>query len=213
MNQEESRTEFRGVDVVESYRDYTPRRSYTPYVCDLLKCVPKRYLAGLDRVVLTDAAGQPRRERRRKTRSRKRRVPLIEARGFYQRAWRGNRAFIQLYVDRIFHKAENRRTPYERLTAPMLWPIIRPAFIRVNLAFVLYHEIGHHIHAEQRPEYRERENVANTYRRRLVMRLLLLRWYFVVPACLALMVLPEIWRITGRFFFGSQKRSSRSSKS
>lgn len=190
MCQEECAATCQGVEVVEFYRDYTPRRSYAPYVCDLLKCVPKQNLAGLDRVVLTDAAGQPRRERRKKTYSRKRKVSLIEAYGFYQPAWHHDRAHIQLYIDRIFPPPRVEPTRYMRFISPLM----RPAYIRASLGRVLYHEIGHHIHAEQRPEHREAENVADMYMFRLMKRLLIRRFYFLPPAILAVLMAPGFWK-------------------
>ena len=131
----EKRTVVQGVEVVEFYRNYTPRRSYAPYVCDLLKCVPKRYLAGLDCVVLTDASGESRRERRKKTHSRGRKVFVVDSFGYYQPEWNGNRPYIQLNIDRIYPIGRPEPTPYQRLLAPL----IRPALARAQLAHVLYH--------------------------------------------------------------------------
>ena len=190
----EKRTIAQGVEVVEFYRNYKPRRSYTPYVCDLLKCVPKPYLAGLDRVVLTDASGESRRERRKKTHSRGKKVFVADSYGYYQPECNGNRPYIQLNVDRIYPIWRPEPTPYQRLLAPL----IRPALARAQFAHVLFHEIGHHIHAEKRPEQREKENVADRYGWQLFKRLLLMRWYLMAPAMLGLLLLPSCWRPIGR---------------
>ncbi len=169
--------------IATTHRAVLTRRT----LCNMLACVPKQYLVGLDQVVLTDAEGQPRRERRKKTYSRKRKVSLIKSLGFYRHARHDSRAYIQLYIDCIYPSGRPEPNWYERAIAPLL----RPAFVRVRLAFVLYHEIGHHIHAEQCPEHREKENVADMYMWRLMKHLLLRRCYLVIPAVLGMMILPS----------------------
>lgn len=51
-----------------------------------------------------------------------------------------------------------------------------------GLGFVLFHEIGHHIHETQRPEFREPENIADRYAWQLMGRLVIRRWYLVAMA-------------------------------
>jgi hypothetical protein len=64
----------------------------------------------------------------------------------------------------------------------------------MRFSYTLYHELGHHIHETQRPEYRERENVADTYAFRLLRRYWLRRWYVLLLTGIGWVVSPRIWR-------------------
>jgi hypothetical protein len=58
------------------------------------------------------------------------------------------------------------------------------------LGEVLFHEIGHHIHYTQAPEFREREDVAEDWKKRLSKIYFRKRyWYFVTHRLHALSVL------------------------
>jgi len=167
--------------VVESYRDYEPRYPVVPVVEDLIRCVPEKLLAGLDTIVLTNAGGLSRQDRRRRTRSRGRKVVLSERRGFYRSGDDGQMPYIQLHVDLICGPTSKRSW----WLAPLMAPFLR----RWEFADVLYHELGHHIHHTQHPEHREREKVADGYMRKLLKRMCVRRWYLAVPACGAFLLL------------------------
>jgi hypothetical protein len=46
---------------------------------------------------------------------------------------------------------------------------------------VLYHEMGHHIHAAHRPVYKGKEDVAEYWRRKLWSRFMRQRYWYLVP--------------------------------
>lgn len=73
----------------------------------------------------------------------------------YHPAWNGKQAWIEIFVD-------NSLRSWER----GIWLKFR--FVReVALEDVLFHEVGHHIHYTARPEFREREDVADVWKVRL----------------------------------------------
>ena len=74
--------------------------------------------------------------------------------GLYHGAWQGQEAWIELFVDQV-------------LQGVPAWATRVPVVRSLLFGFVLFHEVGHHIHAVQRPEYREREDVADDWQRRL----------------------------------------------
>jgi hypothetical protein len=47
------------------------------------------------------------------------------------------------------------------------WELSAPLFCYQPLATVLYHEIGHHIHAEHKPVFEGKENIAEDWSRKL----------------------------------------------
>jgi hypothetical protein len=137
------------------FGEYTPPFDVHPLVSRMLSTVPSEYLVGLDSVVLTSTDTWSRKRRRSKTKSRKRTVKQVKARGFYHRAQRTQPAYIELSMDRIFEGLEDG-----------LWlklPMVRDFLV----APVLFHEIGHHIHTSIRPEFREPEDVANYWQVKL----------------------------------------------
>jgi hypothetical protein len=79
----------------------------------------------------------------------------VETLGLYHHARHGEPAWIEIFVDRVLARWERG-----------LWlklPLIRDFL----LGPVLFHEIGHHIHANFRPEFREREDVADSWQAKL----------------------------------------------
>jgi hypothetical protein len=143
--------------VIASFCGYAPPFDPVPIVQRMLASVSPKYLVGLQRVVLTNSTGLPRKLRRAVTKSRGRKVRMVEARGVYHPAWRGNLAWIEIFVDNTLERCEKRR-----------WS--RLGFLReAEIGGVLFHEIGHHIHFTARPEYREKEDVADVWKARLGM--------------------------------------------
>jgi hypothetical protein len=141
--------------LVTYFNHYTPPFDVQPLLSKMLGSVPPEYLVGLDSVVLTSTDALSRKRRRRKTWSRKRTVKVVKTRGLYHYALKGKAAWIEIFVDRIFEGWEDG-----------LWlklPLVRDFL----LAPVVFHEIGHHIHATVRPEFQEREDVADRWQVRL----------------------------------------------
>lgn len=141
--------------VVASFSGYTPPFDVAQVVEKMLASVPPKFLVGLSEVVLTNTAGLPRRVRRSVSKSRKRKVRIVEAGGLYHPAWNGKTAWIEIFVDNML-----------RVWERSWW--LRLRFLREGLVGdVLFHEIGHHIHYSVQPEYREEEDVADVWKVRL----------------------------------------------
>ncbi len=144
------------VEIVEAYQEYQPPADTSALVADLLATVPTAQLAGLARVILTNSAALTGKRKRARSRARGRKVyHAKEAAGLYHQEWRGQQAWIEVFVDRAYQNVPKA--------------VLRLALARRNLlGLVLYHELGHHLHQTQRPEHREREAVADDWGRRLL---------------------------------------------
>jgi hypothetical protein len=158
------------VKINEAYRDYNPPFDATSVVRRLLKPVPDKYLVGLDCIVLSNFSGLSRDRRIGKLVSRKRRVSKSRTLGYYRREWHGQPAYIELYVDKIAEYIKVERGP--------TWI---PAFRDVCFGLVLYHELGHHAHRVVRPEYREREDVADDWARKFTKNFMWKRYWYLRP--------------------------------
>jgi hypothetical protein len=157
--------------IVEAYRDYAPPCNAVRDVEMLLRHIPPEYLNGLQSIVLSNSLGLSRDERRQKIWSRNRKVQLSECRGWYSQSTPARGARITLLVDNIFRGAGR-------------FGLRIGLFRNVVLADVLYHEVGHHIHATRRPEYRGKEDIAETWRAKLEKRLFRERYWYLLPIAL-----------------------------
>ena len=140
--------------VVEEYRGYAPPFDVKADVEKMVASVPPKFLVGLKEIMLTNTGGLPRKIRRGVTKSRKKKVKMIEAQGLYHPAWNNRPAWIEIFVDNALagrHKGS------------FWWLLPRD----LHLQNVVFHEIGHHIHFAVRPEHREREDVADVWKLRL----------------------------------------------
>ncbi len=146
------------VEVVEQYRDWAPQLPAKHIVELFLAETPNRFLLGLSRVVLTNSQVLNHKERRRKTRRKGRKVRLATALGLYYQRWHGRPAYIELFVDNI-----------EASVKPVTLILYRLRLLSAFLfGLTLFHEVGHHVHATQKPEHREREDVADDWSGRLL---------------------------------------------
>jgi hypothetical protein len=148
---------------------------------DLLKPVPAHYLRGLQTIFLTNQAAKTRKQKQQKVWSRNRKIKLAEARGYYSPAWRASRATITLHIDNIL-----KYTRRGELGIPFLryYP----------LASVLYHEIGHHIHAEHIPVYDGKENVAEDWSDKLLQRFYRSHYWYLMPLLRPIVFLVKLGR-------------------
>jgi hypothetical protein len=158
-----------GPAVFENFRDYTPPPRTIESVKLLLRYVAPEHLVGLQSIVLTNIGAFSRNERRTKTWTRKRKVPLTCSLGWYSRATRNSPANIRLNIDQIEQ-------------ADLEWLRNIPLVRYYCLARTLYHEIGHHIHTAHRPVYGERENVADDWQRKLWRHFVRTRYPYMMPA-------------------------------
>jgi hypothetical protein len=138
------------IRISEAFRDYQPPFDVARVGRKLLAVVPEKYLRELDCVVLTNQDALSRKERLGTLKSRKRKVQKSRVRGLYHPKWQGQPPWIEIRVDKTI-----------RLVPRMLvWiPLLR----EISIGEVLYHELGHHIHACARPEHREKEDAADDW--------------------------------------------------
>jgi len=134
----------------------------------MIATVPLEYLNGLDEIVLTNTDCLSRSRRRSVTKSRKRKVRIATARGLYHAAWQGKAAWVEIFVD-------NSLSSWNRI-----WWLRLPVVRDIQLTTVLFHEIGHHIHAT-RPAYREREDVADEWMDKLSGRYFRKQYRWLIP--------------------------------
>jgi hypothetical protein len=167
------------VELREFYNDFAPPPYVYRTVRALLSSVPSKYIQGLDCVVLTNQSGHPRRHRLGTLPSRKRRLPKSQILGLYHQAHRGSRPWIELYVDKIAPK-----------TFRHLWiPLLRDG----RFGKVLFHEIGHHIHATAVPEHQEKEDVADIWAKKLSKNFARRKYWYLIPIAKPLARLLRAW--------------------
>jgi len=170
-----------GVIIQDAYRDFIPTINARRAVGRLLSGVPDKYLSGLKAIILTNAEGLSHDRRRQKTLSRKRKVLVRESRGLYYQKWQNEPAWIEVFVDNVCQG----------------WPswLLRIPFFR-DLAFadVVFHELGHHIQKTQVPEFREREDVADKWSKRLSHHYFWRRYWYLMPLLFGLSFILKLFR-------------------
>lgn len=154
--------------IVENYHDFVPPAWLKRVIEDALNSVPQKYLAGLKTVVLANKTALTRDQRRQKIWSRKKKYQLAEARGAYYAATRSRPASVWLFADNI-------------LRSMPAWYFRMPIFGVAEFAEVLFHEIGHHIHAVHKPVYDGKENVAEDWSGKLWGRFARRRYWYAMP--------------------------------
>lgn len=155
-------------EIIENYRDFEPPQQVKEIISILLDCVSANYLRGLKAIILANQAALTRNQRRRKVWSRKRKIRLAEARGAYYRATRSSPPIVSLCVDNIL-----KGTP--------AWTLKVPIARYAEFGEVLYHEIGHHIHATHEPVHEGKENVAEDWSKRLGRQFFRRHYWYLVP--------------------------------
>lgn len=161
-------TQMPQLRITEAYRAYNSPIDAVATTRKLISSVPTKYLVGLDCIVLTNLSGQPRRNRLGKVTGRGRRIPKSRSLGCYHREWKGQPPWIELYVDQILNTG--RRLP--------LWV---PFFRDYLFGETLFHELGHHVHLFIRPEYNEKEDVADEWKKKFAGNFVKKKYWFLVP--------------------------------
>jgi hypothetical protein len=156
------------VSVKEAYRGYASPVNAAKIIRRLLTAIPAKYVRGLDCVVLTNLSGQPRRHRLGKTTSRGRRISQSRVLGRYHPKWRGQPPWIELYIDQILSRLPR-------------WAIRIPAIREVMIGSTLYHELGHHVHMFIRPEFREKEDVADDWGKKFSAHFFRREYWYLIP--------------------------------
>ncbi len=169
----ETRTEttsagYPAPEIVEFYRDYIPPVDVKRTVEEMVASVPSKYLTGLKTILLTNSAALTRDQRRQKIFQRGRNHKLVEARGWYSRATRSRQASVAVIVNNTLGNL-----PLAMLRIPF--------FCHLFIGEVLFHEIGHHIHATYKPVHDGKENVAEDWSRRLALLHVKRRFWYLFP--------------------------------
>ena len=171
--------EHHNVTIREAYKAYSPPIDAGKVVDKLLSGIPKKRLAGIKTVVLTDSANMTAGELRARARARGRTFRVRDCRGRYHPKWKGELAWIQIFVDNCLSD----------------WPrfSLRIPFIREMLiSEPLFHEVGHHIHANQEPEYRDGELVADNWESRLHGYYYRRKHWYLIPIAIPFWVVKRI---------------------
>lgn len=153
------------IEIQEVYKDYKPKYDIQRTIEDLISYIPPKYVINLNVIVLTNSSALSRNERKQKTWSRNKKYKINECRGLYYGNKKENKAYIKLIIDNII---DDKKVYYI------------PFFRDLLIAPVLFHEVGHHIHKFIKPEYNEREDVADNWSDKF-MGLLGLKYWFLLP--------------------------------
>lgn len=172
--------------LITSFSNYSPKFNVTAVASRMIASIPKNYLLGLDAIVFTNLDSLPRKRRTSATKSRGRKVRIARAAGLYHPNWQGKPAWIEIFVD---------QTMADKGVIG-LWSRM-PFFRDILFSRVLFHEIGHHIHATARPEFREKEDVAERWQERLLRNYFhsRYRWLFVLATPLKPLIGPLIRKL------------------
>jgi hypothetical protein len=172
------------IPIYEQYESYQPSFDVKRAIHRMLGSVPDKYLVGIGSIVLTSESALTGKRARRMTWSRGRKVSAAKARGLYHPAWGSNPAWIELHIDSIFTKY-----PFW-----FRFPLIR----EMQLGDVFFHELGHHIHARHQPEFKEKEDVAEAWKRKTGSSYMWRRFWYLTPLFGVLKWADRVFDIRGR---------------
>ncbi|MDD2903842.1 MAG: hypothetical protein PHU44_15555 [Syntrophales bacterium] len=177
------------IKILENYNNYEPPAWVITTVSRLVGGVPEKYFNGLKIILLSNAGGLNHSRKRQKTYTRKRKVAIQECRGLYFQKRHGQSAYIELFIDKIIQ------------SCPKI--LFNLNFFK-DLVFseALYHELGHHIHKTNAPEHKEREDVAEKWKKRLTRLYFRDRYFyskmFLTPLIVLLRLLAKLFRLMQR---------------
>jgi hypothetical protein len=179
------------VPIREDFQDYVAPRWFKRTVERLLGSVSSAHTQGLSAIVLTNSTRAVRRKGGRSSRRQRRGTPI----GRYHKAYRGERAWVELIVDRIVAQMP-RPVQYVQLLREMA------------VGHVLYHELGHHLHETVGSAARGGEPSAEAWRSRLSRLYIKKRYGFLFVQPIRMVVHPLI-KIASRRY----RRSHRNTES
>ncbi|HXE91964.1 MAG TPA: hypothetical protein VNK82_13490 [Terriglobales bacterium] len=151
------------------YSGYEPPFDAYILVSRLIEAVSAKYLRGLDCIVLTNSSALSHDRRRESTTARGRKFRVSDARGAYHHKRNNQPAWVEIFVDRIVQGSERS----------LRWKI--PLIREMIVGEVVYHELGHHVHEALRPEFREREDVADDWSKRFLSLYLRRKYWYLLP--------------------------------
>jgi hypothetical protein len=172
------------IPIYEQYENYEPPFNVKRAIERMVGTVPDKYLTGLGSIVLTCEDALTGKRARGMTWSRGKKVSAAKARGLYHPEWGSNPAWIELHVDSIFQR-------YPRY-------LLRLKLTReLELGSTFFHELGHHIHAQHRPEFKEKEDVADTWKRKGQNTYLRKRFWYLFPLVAVIRWADELFDFQG----------------
>jgi len=163
--------------VLEHYGSLHPKPALKGAVERMLSHLPRGYFARFDHVTLRDSGSLTRKERAKREKA----GPSKHLLGTYYGPTARQPAHIDLFVDAIF---------YGRSTLLVWVPPVRD----VLLGGALYHELGHHLQRVVHPEHRDREEVAEEWRRRLLRTYFRKTYWYLLPVLWPVTLLARVLR-------------------
>jgi len=145
--------------LITNFDGYSPSFDVTSVASRMIASIPANLLFGLDAVVFTNMHSLSQKRRTSTTKSRGRKVKIGNTAGLYHGKWQGKPAWIEIFVDQTMGAQARHRWIFKI-------PIVRD----ILFSDILFHEIGHHIHATAQPEFREKEDVADKWKLKLQRR-------------------------------------------
>jgi len=162
--------EDHNVEVIERYHDYTPPFPIKEIVTARLCGISAHHLQGLGAVLLTNYEGLNRQRRRQKIPGRNHKIEVANCGGLYHQKWQGDAATIEIFIDNIIS-----RSGYPK------WMFRIQFFQGMIIGKTLFHEIGHHVQATQFSEYKQSEEIAEEWRKRLTREYGSKRFWYLKP--------------------------------
>jgi hypothetical protein len=187
------------IPIYEQYENYAPPFDVKRAVERMLATVPAKYLIGLGSIVLTNEQSLTGRRARRMTWSRGKKVSTAKALGLYHPSWGSSPAWIELRVDSIF-----RNYPAKLLKFSMTR--------EMEPGSTFFHELGHHIQAQHRPEFKEKENIADTWKVKGQTNYLWKRFWYLAPSFHLVKWLDQQCDLRGRIRMRAARRVASNSK-
>lgn len=155
------------VKIHENYKNFTPNKAIKKSFERMINAIPSQKLKGLNSVVLTNNSAFNRKKKRRKTSSRQKKILLSNCRGWYTPGSYGQPGNIKIIVDKIQNYYPNWLFKFRFLTDMVL-------------SSVLFHEIGHHIHLTQEPEFKCKESVAEKWNSQLSRKYFWKKYWYII---------------------------------
>lgn len=183
------------IPIYEQYEDYEPPLNVKRAIERMLSVVPEKYLVGLGSIVLTSEKALTGKRARRMTWSRGKKVSAARALGLYHPRWRSSPAWIELHIDSIFYK-------YPRLLLKL------KMFRELQLGSTFFHELGHHIHAQHQPDFKEKKDVAEMWKRKGQNTYIQKRFWYLSPLIAFLRWLDQHFDLQRRLRRAAERRSA-----
>ena len=170
------KSEHPAPEIEERYAKYHPPFDVAKVIRDLIAPIPEKYTRGLRKILMVDTSSLSRRDRTGRVWSRKRKVDMAGVRGRYH--YSNGQPWIEIRADQTIEQWKGK-------SSGGLWiPVVR----YLCIGGVFYHELGHHIHRTTRPEFNEKEDVADEWGKKLMGNFFRKRYWYLLP-----FLLPISW--------------------